>query len=117
MPYEYDVFFSYKRDSESYEWHKKVKEKLEYWLKNELGGLEVNIFFDTEDISSGELWRQKIKSALTKSKCIVCIWSPVYFKSKWCVSEWTTFEERSLVANRDLVNPARLIPLSQVSLA
>ena len=37
----------------------------------------------------------------------MCIWSPLYFKSKWCVSEWTSFEQRGQGLNLDLVVPAR----------
>src|SRR5437762_14043948 len=36
MAYQYDVFFSYKRDPESDHWHENVKTKLEFWLKHEL---------------------------------------------------------------------------------
>jgi hypothetical protein len=107
MPYSYDVIFSYKRDPESGAWHQRVKDKLEHWLKMELNTSRIIIFFDTEDIKSGQRWRSKLSVALQSSKYLVCIWSPVYFKSKWCVSEWTTFEERGRATNRDLVIPAR----------
>jgi hypothetical protein len=58
LPYQYDVFFSYKRDPESDAWHQKVKDELAYWLKMELNRPKVNIFFDTEDIRSGQRWQQ-----------------------------------------------------------
>jgi hypothetical protein len=107
MPYQYDVFFSYKRDLESDTWHQRVKEKMAYWLKQELRQPEVSIFFDTEDIKTGQRWRTKLRTALSVSKCVVCIWSPLYFKSKWCVSEWVTFEKRGQNYGVDLVIPAR----------
>ena len=50
MAYEYDAFFSYKRDHESDEWHERVKDKLIFWLKQELGRQDIRIFFDTEEI-------------------------------------------------------------------
>jgi len=106
MDYQYDVFFSYKRDRESDEWHEHVKNKLAHWLRQELGRLEVRIFFDTEEIRTGEHWRQKLGDALKRSRCIVCIWSPLYFRSKWCVSEWMTFVERERLAKRELIMPA-----------
>ena len=106
MPYVYDAFFSYKRDRESDAWHEKVKAKLEFWLKQELQRLDVQIFFDTEEIQTGMRWRQKLASALKQSCCIVCIWSPLYFQSKWCLSEWTTFLERENLTNSELVMPA-----------
>ena len=106
MTYKYDAFFSYKRHSESDDWHKELKNKLEFWLSHELGR-QAYIFLDTEDIKTGHRWRTKIAGALAESRCLVCIWSPMYFQSKWCVAEWRTFEERGETMNCDLVVPAR----------
>jgi hypothetical protein len=107
LVYRYDVFFSYKRDPQTDSWHETVKDKLRLWLRLELNQNEVAIFFDTEEIKTGERWRAKLEVALKSSKCAVCIWSPLYFKSKWCVSEWMTFEQRSRSVGVDLVIPAR----------
>jgi hypothetical protein len=107
MSYQYDVFFSYKRDRESDAWHERVRDKLVYWLRQSLNQAQVAIFLDTEDITTGNRWRMKLQSALKASKCVVCIWSPLYFKSKWCVSEWMTFEQRGQPLGLDLVAPAR----------
>jgi hypothetical protein len=107
VSYQYDVFFSYKRDPESNAWHQRVKDKLIHWLKLDLNQAEVTVFFDTEDIKTGQRWRSKLEAALKASRCAVCIWSPLYFKSKWCVSEWTTFEKRGEAHGLDLVVPAR----------
>lgn len=112
MDYQYDAFFSYKRDRESDAWHERVKVKLEYWLKQELQRLDVRIYFDTEEITTGARWQQKLSTALKQSRCLVCLWSPLYFQSKWCVSEWMTFVERETFVERntqsstDLVMPA-----------
>jgi len=94
MNYEYDVFFSYKRDSETDFWHEKLVSKIKYWLKQALNGEEAKIFFDKESIETGDLWRIKIEDALKKSKCLVAIFSPDYFKSKWCYAEVLSFIER-----------------------
>ena len=102
----YDIFFSYKRDPESNTWHRNLKEKLAYWLKQELGQAEVRIFFDTDEIRTGLHWRQKIADALRSSRAIICVWSPLYFQSPWCVSEWKTFEAREGLYHLDLVIPA-----------
>ena len=107
MTYQYDVFFSYKRDVQSDAWHRVVMEKLQFLLKLELGCAKVPIFFDTEEIHSGQRWRSKLADALKASKTIVCIWSPLYFQSQWCISEWKTFTEREKKFNRVLVIPAR----------
>lgn len=106
MSYQYDAFFSYKRDPQSDLWHQMLKSKIQFWVGNELG-TDPQIFFDTESIEVGELWRDEIGSALKKSKCIICIWSPRYFNSKWCLSEWKTFEQRSKRYDSNLISPAR----------
>ena len=106
MNYDYDAFFSYKRDAESDEWHEIVKNKLAFWLKHELGKQDVRIFFDAKEIRTGDQWRATIADALKRSRCIICVWSPLYFQSKWCVSEWKTFESRGQTFKKDLIVPA-----------
>ena len=106
MDYEYDVFFSYKRDAQSDGWHHAVMEKLKFWLKQELNKLDVPVFFDTEEIRTGVRWRSKLADALKSSKTMICVWSPLYFQSPWCVSEWKTFAERESRYDKELVVPA-----------
>jgi TIR domain-containing protein len=96
VAYEYDVFFSYKRDPQSDDWHRTVKEKLEFLLRLELAQPNLSVFFDTEEISTGLNWKEKVAEATKKSKCLIGIWSPLYFQSKWCLSEWKSFREREL---------------------
>ena len=105
MPYLYDAFFSYKREPETNLWHEVVKNKLALWVKQEQG-TPVSFFFDSEDIRTGTRWRQKLSFALKHSKSLVCIWSPAYFNSNWCVSEWKTFAAREQLGNWELVAPA-----------
>ena len=106
MPYIYDAFFSYKRDLESDAWHAKVKAKLEFWVRQELQRQDVRIFFDTEEIHTGNRFKQKLASALKQSRCVVCVWSPLYFQSKYCYSEWSTFLHREKITQKELVLPA-----------
>lgn len=54
----------------------------------------MEIFFDTEEIKTGDQWKSKIEDSLKRSKCLVPILSPDYFHSSWCRSEWETFLER-----------------------
>ncbi len=106
MSYQYDAFFSYKRDLESDEWHRRVKEKLTYWLRQELQRADVRIFFDTEEIRTGAQWRLKLAESLRRSKVLVCLWSPLYFRSPWCVSEWQSFVQREVLWGAPLIVPA-----------
>ncbi|MBU8922961.1 MAG: toll/interleukin-1 receptor domain-containing protein [Bacteroidales bacterium] len=107
--YEYDVFFSYKRDELTREWHEKVKVLLEYWIRQELNVTKIRIFMDTEDIKTGDKWKQIIEKSLRNSKCLVGIWSPDYFHSRWCLSEWASFRERDKIIKQDspIILPAR----------
>lgn len=109
MDYQYDVFFSYKRDIQSDGWHREVMEKLRFWLQHYLEKPRVDVFFDTEDIRTGIRWRAKLVDALKRSRAIVCVWSPLYFQSQWCVSEWKTFMKRETDFDRELVLPASFI--------
>ncbi|MCC6200365.1 MAG: toll/interleukin-1 receptor domain-containing protein [Moraxellaceae bacterium] len=109
MSYKYDVFFSYKRNPESDAWHQKVMMILQFWLKQELHKPNLTVFFDQEDIHTGNRWQAKLGGALKTSKVIVCIWSPLYFQSKWCVSEWKTFSVREDSCQRELIMPASFI--------
>jgi hypothetical protein len=81
MPYQYDYFFSYKRHPQSDAWHRTVKDKLDSLLSLELARPTLSGFFDTQEISTGLNVREKLAESAKKSKCIVCIWSPLYFQS------------------------------------
>jgi TIR domain len=106
MGYEFDIFFSYKRNAYSSAWHTGLKDSLAHWVSEGLDGEAVRIFFDIEDINVGARWKSKIVSALCSSKCLVAVWSPEYFRSKYCVAEWLTFDKRSKLFNRELIAPA-----------
>jgi hypothetical protein len=54
---------------------------------------ETKIFVDW-DIETGSAWPAKLSQALKKSRCILPIWSPQYFRSDWCLAEWKTMMER-----------------------
>ncbi|MBZ5622506.1 MAG: toll/interleukin-1 receptor domain-containing protein [Acidobacteriia bacterium] len=92
--YAYDVFFSYKRHDLTLDWTRGVHSRLKYWMMQAVGGREVETFIDDDSIETGDRWPEKLKEALRLSRCMVCIWSPAYFQSSWCVSEWESFRER-----------------------
>jgi hypothetical protein len=68
------------------------------------------MFFDEGSIEIGDRWPDTLKEALRVSKCMVCVWSPPYFQSSWCVSEWQSFlarERRLNLQSHGLVAPLR----------
>jgi hypothetical protein len=106
MPYQYDVFFSYKRNEASDPWHLKVLDIIRGHLDFELGRPPA-IFVDRESIEPGSLFPERIKDSLRRSRCMVCIWSPSYFQSAWCVTEWLTFRTRAHALKKRLLTAAK----------
>lgn len=108
--YEYDVFFSYKRHGLTLDWIRGVHRRLQLWVQEEVPNREVRLFVDEESIETGDRWPEKMKKALRHSRCMVSVWSPSYFRSEWCVSEWRSFRERERRMNlrsHGLIAPMR----------
>lgn len=107
--YVYDVFLSYKRHDQTMDWTRKVQEKLDFWLSQEIQR-PVKMFRDVDSIDVGDRWPNKLKEGLKLSKCMVGVWSPLYFQSSWCVSEWRSFLQREKIVGLDshgLIAPVR----------
>jgi len=108
--YEYDVFLSYRRDRLVLEWIVEVEQRLKFWLSQELGGNEARIFVDQDCIEIGDRWPDRLRAAVRSSRCMVGIWSPRYFQSAWCISEWQSFRAREQRLGLDiygLIAPVR----------
>jgi hypothetical protein len=87
MAYKYDVFISYMHDEQMGSW---VYQHLSPFLKSFLGNAlnrPVDYFIDRQGISSGDSWPLRLQSALAQSRCLIAIWSPLYFHSSWCRRE------------------------------
>ena len=108
--YKYDVFFSYRRKRSTLVWTRRVYGLLNHWLQEEIPDRDVRIFVDEDDIDPGERWPEKLRDALRHSRCMVCVWTPSYFRSDWCVSEWQSFREREKrlsMVSHGLIAPMR----------
>lgn len=115
--YEYDVFISYRHDYPVGPWVRNfLYELFSGWLTQKLGGRKARVFLDQapgpesrarrEALSAGDVWPDRLKQALSVSKCLVPVLSPDYFRSDWCVSELETFRERErILMCRGLVVP------------
>ena len=93
MAYEYDVFLSYPREGQVYQW---VKIHFFPLLRDCLGSrLEQapRIFLD-ETQPTGVRWPNNLRNALTASRLLVAVWTPPYFRSAWCLAEWRSMLER-----------------------
>jgi len=116
MTYEYDLFVSYKREPPSRRlytpWLVGVLERVEHFLCQELGGRDVRIFFDASSIEVGRRWPREIRSALLRSRCLLAIWTPEYFRSPWCTAEWRSFLSREDVVRSSGSECQLILPLA-----
>src|SRR5659263_104899 len=89
MAYEYDIFLSYPTEYPFGPWvHETFLPLFRAYLKNSIyGNANAKIFIDKYEIAPGDAWPEKIKRALSHSKCMVAMWSPSFFHSKWCMNE------------------------------
>ena len=91
--YEYVLFISYSRKGTCRTW---VTQML---LNNLIASLEDQLpnpvtYFIDEEIQPGAIWEERIRGKLMVSKVALCIWSPSYFQSDWCMAEWKSMERR-----------------------
>jgi hypothetical protein len=111
--YRYDVFVSYKREDSNKRlvtpWLREVLDRIKYWLRQEMGGKKVYFFFDEESIEVGDNWPEMIRDALLSAKCLLPVWSPEYFQSTWCVSEWKSFLTREKLISSTKQKSCQLI--------
>lgn len=111
--YAYDVFVSHRREPPGQElltpWIMEVVKRVQMWLGMCLGGVEARVFFDTRVLGPGSRWPAELQRAISRSKCLLPIWSPPYFHSPWCIAEW-----RSFVARERLLGPTAclIVPIT-----
>ncbi|WP_156893046.1 TIR domain-containing protein [Actinokineospora enzanensis] len=102
--YEYDVFISYcRRGSVIGQWvhthfHPRLSELLDVTVVE-----AVSVFTD-DMVGGGQSWPERSRSALQRSRILVPVCSPKYFRDEWCLAEWHTMAERE-----QLSGPATLI--------
>lgn len=93
--YIHDVFISYRHESPVRDWvlaH--FYELLKGWLPQYMPvDHKPEIFIDA-DIETGTEWPAMLRRELQRSRCLLTIWSPVYFQSEWCLAEFHSFRER-----------------------
>ena len=108
MPYEYDVFISYRRQRLWTPWVRdNLKELIETYLQQDLGQIP-RIFVD-ERIEVGADWIDSLGEALAKSKIVLGVFSKDYFASPWCIHELDLITRRSSDAAGGSRDKCRLI--------
>jgi hypothetical protein len=94
MGYEYDVFLSYLHEKPSGTW---VVQHFLPYFQHQLGNAlarRAALFIDRTGIHLGQKWPARLKQALGHSRCLVGIWSPLYFQSEWCLCECAVMRHR-----------------------
>jgi hypothetical protein len=107
--YRYHFFVSYSRVGDVPSW---LRWHFLPVLRNCLAGMMVEdpqIFID-EQIDTGSEWPRTLAEALHRSCSLIAIWTPSYFRSKWCLAEWYSFRHREeALGYRTAKNPRGLI--------
>lgn len=91
----YEFFLSYARDNYN-PLLQKFYEDLSQSVRNLLGvpNSQPVSFLDQEGIRLGQPWDPALVDALQRSKVMVAIGSPLYFKQEYCGKEWAFFSRR-----------------------
>lgn len=110
MPYHYDIFVSYMHDEQMEGW---VPTHLIPFLKSFVGNAlnrPIDVFIDRDGIATGDAWPQRLQQAIARSRCLIGIWSPLYFHSEWCRRECAAMLHReSQFGFRTVANPKGLV--------
>jgi hypothetical protein len=96
MSYKYDIFLSYKREPPISDWvMNHFYPELKNWLASTMPR-EPQIFLDQLQ-ETGVNWPIHLRQALLKSRCLVAVWAPQYFRSSWCLAEWHSMLAREKI--------------------
>jgi hypothetical protein len=112
MPYEYDIFVSYRREDPVREWvQNHFAQELTRWLKETTLAFEPKVFVDTS-IGTGSVWPKALRDALLNSRLLVPVLSPSYWRSEWCVWEFESMRARqtALAASAGDDEPQLIFP-------
>jgi len=114
--YEIDLFYSYKREPAGVKltmtWQRQFSRRLEYYVRQELGGKKLRTFRDVDDVRMGRRPWKEIAWALGRSKCLLALVTPEYFESPFCRAELQAFRDRcSLLEKRDGSSPPLVLPV------
>lgn len=105
MPYQYDIFISYKRGDETNRW---ISDHFEPLLRHAVElelGRPVAIYRDNRLLDGGT-WPLDLGVALGASRVLIPLLTKTYFHSEWCVRELSVVLERERQAScRTALNP------------
>jgi MinD-like ATPase involved in chromosome partitioning or flagellar assembly len=101
--YRYDIFVSVEHYTLAKEFAQTIVKSLRAEL--ELYLPEPRIFMDITEIGPGVAWAEQLSDALTRSKLLIPIVTPMYFRRGHTLAEFLTFDRRSEITGADLLLP------------
>jgi hypothetical protein len=103
--YEFDVFISYRRKGNPHNWVRNhFYPRLKDYLADQLP--EDPVLFIDEGMEVGSVWPDRLEEALVRTRILVPVLSPQYFRSPWCLAEWHSMAERErLLGHQGLIYP------------
>jgi hypothetical protein len=112
VPYSHDVFLSYPRLGSIKRWVPDVLQPLlEEYLSDELGRA-AKIYLDVKDEGPGARWPEDLSEAHLGSRVFVPVLSAPFFRSGWCMSEWSNAIKREeIVRTKKKAPPKLIIPI------
>ncbi len=69
------------------------------------------IFIDEDSIEKGARWPATLRKGLKTAKCMVAIWTPEYFRSSWCLTEWHSMRDRETQLGLDPARAGLIYPI------
>jgi hypothetical protein len=110
LVYEYHVFISYRRGGgDAPDWVRNHFHPRLQRLLDDNVDYDVKIFLD-DSVPVGGKWPQEARDALQRTRILIPVCSPKYFRDEWCLAEWHTMAKREeLVAKDASVKAGRLI--------
>lgn len=110
MAYVHDVFVSYMHDDQMEGWvHNHFLPFVRSFVGNALNR-PATFFVDRTGIGTGDSWPLRLQQAIAQSRCLIPIWSPLYFHSDWCRRECAAMLYRETqVGFRNISNPRGLL--------
>ena len=109
-------FMSYAHADNEHDKH--AIHRIAKWIAGEVRaqtGSLFDIFIDSEDIRTGEKWKEVIDNKIKSSICLIAVMTPSYFNSEHCKNEYTLFKKREEELKRnDLIIPFYYITVDEI---
>ena len=106
--YKYDAFISYRHTEPDRTIAVKLQEMLEKYkvpkeLAARIGDKKLHFFRDEDELPTSSNLSAGIDEALVQSRYLICICSPAYLESRWCMQEINQFKAMHGGSNANII--------------